>query len=504
MSRRAWSWILLVFAATGALYILSLGRTPLLVHSEIRCWRIAQGMLDTGDYLVPRLGDELRTQKPPLYYWMTCAAAKLRGDQTLFTHRFPSVLAAFGVLLIVLQWCREVGFTLAQALFSLFSLGTTYLFIVHARRGSFEMSLTLFCSVTLYALYRLREGFRWSYGSLAAICFGLGFLTKATPVFVFVALPFAAWLVLQKRLVKVLRDWRFYALFLLAMVIGLSWYAVVMQRVPEARRIIVGEALLPLGVEDEEVKTATHYAPPWFFILGIWRTAFPISLLLPVVVAEGWRRRGFEPGSAWRLMILAVLLPFLVFSVIPQKQDHYLLPIFPLLALLGTHSATVGLQRATGFSPKWVWFAGWVVVPLLVIAASLATFGLHVVADTALVVAALAGVAILASAGVAVVALKRGSLSQASSALLAGVFLSMICYFALLRPIEDGFHSGRIFLSKKYNEQAWEDKFRRYPWLRTALKAEKGESKVDRERRREQKLLDPNRPKKKKDSGRTN
>jgi 4-amino-4-deoxy-L-arabinose transferase-like glycosyltransferase len=460
-------------------------------------------MLQSGDYLVPRIGTELRTQKPPLFYWIACAAAKLHGSQTLVTHRIPSVLAAFGVLFLVLQWCRQLGFSHAQKFFALCSLATTYRFIVHARRGSFEMPLTFFCSLALYALYQLNNGFRWRYAAIAAVCFGLGFLTKATPVFLFVPLPFAAWLLLQKRLKPVLSDWRFYALFVLAMLIGLSWYAVIMQRVPEARRIITGEALLPLGVEDEEVKTATHYAMPWFFLLGIWRTAFPISLLLPLIVRDAWKQRGFQASSASRLMLLGIGLPFIVFSAIPQKQDHYMLPVFPLIALLGTQVAGAALQRPSRFAFNWMRFAEWLLLVIVLATAAASGFAMRVIADYPVGLAILAALAIAATGFAAVPNLVRGRFGPAVFPLLAGVFLVMVCYFTLVRPIEDGFHSGQIFLTKKYNQQAWDQKFSRYPWLRTALKVEKGESRLDHKRRREQKLHDPNRPRKKKDSGHT-
>jgi hypothetical protein len=475
---RIWSF-LLVAAAICLLYFTSLGRTPLLTNSEIRCHDIARNMYESGDYLVPRYDQQLRTQKPPLFYWLACASAKLAGNFTLFTLRLPAALAAFCVLGIVSQWCRDLKLSWLQAVLAIGGLATTYLFVLHARRGSFEMPLTLFCALSFYACYRLMSGFRWSWAVIAAISFGLGFLTKATPVFLFVPLPFLGWLLLQRRLGRVVRDWRFYVLFVLAMLIGISWYAAVMAHEPQARRIVFAEAVLPLGVEDEEVKTATHFASWWFFLAGIWRSAFPICLFLPLIAVQAWKERGYVAASEWRLLLFGILAPLIVFSVIPQKQDHYLLPVFPYIALLGVHSVRWAVSAGNSAAAVLVRAAASLLAVVVFCLSLFIAVGTRLVADAPLVVAVALGLVAAALGLYSGSALWRHKTAHAALASLTGVFLGMFCYFGLIRPVEDAFHSGEIYALPGYNAMEWDLKFERYPLLRLVLKADKGLKKQE-------------------------
>src|SRR5262245_56269016 len=98
----------LVGVMAALLYFTSLGRSPLLINAEIRCYGITEAMLQSHDYLVPRLNTVLRTQKPPLLYWMACAASKMVGRFNVFALRLPSVVAALGILYICVLWCREL------------------------------------------------------------------------------------------------------------------------------------------------------------------------------------------------------------------------------------------------------------------------------------------------------------------------------------------------------------------------------------------------------------
>src|SRR5262249_46235179 len=47
---------------------------------EARAAQNAQGILDTGDWVLPQLYDQRpELQKPPLFYWLVAGFARLRG-----------------------------------------------------------------------------------------------------------------------------------------------------------------------------------------------------------------------------------------------------------------------------------------------------------------------------------------------------------------------------------------------------------------------------------------
>src|SRR5262249_24132859 len=115
-------------------------------------------------------------QKPPLYYWMVAALARLRGSGVdAWDVRLPAALSAAGcvALLVWLGWMRgrlEMGLAAGAV------LATAPRFTGLAGIGLVDMPLTLAVSACLTAFYmaRQREGRdRWlllviAYAALAA------------------------------------------------------------------------------------------------------------------------------------------------------------------------------------------------------------------------------------------------------------------------------------------------------------------------------------------------
>src|SRR5438046_1994947 len=74
-----------------------------------------------------------------------------------------------------------------------------------------------------------------------------------------------------------------------------------------------------------------HRGPPGYYLLTVWATFFPWSLLLPAAIVQGFKRRHIP---VIRFCLAAVIGPWLMFEIVQTKLPHYLLPIFPPLALL--------------------------------------------------------------------------------------------------------------------------------------------------------------------------
>src|SRR2546423_4951536 len=91
-------FLLICFAA--AVYLLGNGRVALWDRDEPRYAQTSRQMLRSGDWVVPRLLDEVRTAKPIFIYWCQASAMKVFGDdveqgsqRTGFAARFPSAVA---------------------------------------------------------------------------------------------------------------------------------------------------------------------------------------------------------------------------------------------------------------------------------------------------------------------------------------------------------------------------------------------------------------------------
>jgi 4-amino-4-deoxy-L-arabinose transferase-like glycosyltransferase len=74
-----------------------------------------------------------------------------------------------------------------------------------------------------------------------------------------------------------------------------------------------------------------HQGPFGYYIVSVWPTFLPWSLLLPAALVLGWQRRGEMHA---RFALAAVLGPWLMLEEVRTKLPHYLLPAFIPLAFL--------------------------------------------------------------------------------------------------------------------------------------------------------------------------
>src|SRR5688572_6730627 len=84
--------LVLGLAGAAALYLVGNGSVGLWDRDEPRYAQTSRQMLLGGDWVVPRLYDEVRTAKPVFIYWCQAAAMRWLGD-TAFAARLPSVVA---------------------------------------------------------------------------------------------------------------------------------------------------------------------------------------------------------------------------------------------------------------------------------------------------------------------------------------------------------------------------------------------------------------------------
>src|SRR5437764_4291049 len=84
------------------LFFHRLGDRDLSSSHEARAAQHAQMMLDTGDWLLPRLFDKrVELQKPPCYYWCVALLGWLRGGVDAWCVRLPAALAALATVLLL-------------------------------------------------------------------------------------------------------------------------------------------------------------------------------------------------------------------------------------------------------------------------------------------------------------------------------------------------------------------------------------------------------------------
>ncbi len=361
-----------LLAATAFVLLFRLGEAPVDVTAEHRVDVVMRTMVASGDWLLPRMGDELRLNKPPLAYWLSAGLAELGLGPTKLALRLPSALAALALLAAAYAWGKRLGGA-RLGLLAAGLLATMESFLALGRRGVAEMLLAAACTGAFLLWPELVERRRRSLLPLFALCVGIGCLAKATAALFVLGLPIAVDLTRRGLWREALR-WKNSRWLVAALVLGFAWYGVAFASGVEAREQIKNYALLPLGLGDGAVERgAKHYRPVYYFFGVLLQAAGPAILLGALFLARSARPRRAELDAERSWPWIVLLSIFVGFSLLPQKQKHYLLPLLPALALVLAQAALrLGTARE---EERRLWLRGFAVLALLAGAAALAVLG---------------------------------------------------------------------------------------------------------------------------------
>ena len=346
----------------AAVYLVGNGRTQLFDRDEPRYAQCSRQMLQSGDWVVPRLYDEIRAKKPPGIYWCQATAMKLLGDNA-FSARLPSSLAMALTLtvLAVVLW-RETG--AERTLWMLFVFATSALTIYSAKVAMTDSVLLLWTTIALLCIYRLWRGVgAWPAVIVLSISIGAAGLVKGPfilgvlagtvvllvllaaldrwsarrkreapePIFPLERFPLSYQTQLPKEPPQVLRKSMSFAiklavgLVIIAMMI-VPWLVMVHHREPNFLRASTRDAMEHLQSGSEG-----HTGPPGYHLALIWVTFLPWSILLPLSIVLAFRNRR-DPQV--RFALAAVLGTWIFVEILQTKLPHYILPAFPWLSFL--------------------------------------------------------------------------------------------------------------------------------------------------------------------------
>src|SRR6266480_319087 len=91
--------LLIVLLVWAAIYLPALGSLEIKGEEGRRILPAVQ-MLETGNYVVSKVGSESYVRKPPLINWLVAGSFKIFGQRNEWTARLPSVLCVLAVALV--------------------------------------------------------------------------------------------------------------------------------------------------------------------------------------------------------------------------------------------------------------------------------------------------------------------------------------------------------------------------------------------------------------------
>jgi 4-amino-4-deoxy-L-arabinose transferase-like glycosyltransferase len=328
--------LLVALLSTAAIvYAMPVGRRPIGISDEARQALLAEDTLRHGLRLPARVRDEPDLQKPPLFFWSVALAALPSGHVSDRNASIPSVVAALAALLGVFFLGRQLS-GVHTGFLALAILATSPGFFLRSHQVLPDMMLTAWLTWALVFLLRGLRSLPPRLGYLAGFypCVAGAHWTKGFPCLMVIPAGVAALAVsVGVRKVPLFRPVTGLALVALT---ALPWV------VPYSRTP---------GRESSET-VSLWYALTWYLNHFRHHPSVPFTdglveflpwTLWLVPAAVWWRltpdRQAYRPVLAWTATFLLLL------GLSVYQRAHYLLPVYPLLALFVAASVTTVASR---------------------------------------------------------------------------------------------------------------------------------------------------------------
>lgn len=326
-------WIAISLSAIYGVALVNHGLVPSM---EPRFAEVVREMIASGQWLIPVKNGVPYVEYPPLYYWLAIVGKQL-GLPMLVAIRLPSYVALIAWVLLLGRWQKFiapdwpdyayalVGAALPLLLFQFGIAQTDGLLVLGTLLAFYGYAAHKIDPVTQHFPWWL-----WAGVALATAAKGPVGLACTLPVFVLDTCwgcNLGADSGHRPRLKSVLAELLRLAWLrglLLVLLVTVPWY--IAAGTYHGWNFV--HALLIDQNFDRYIVGYSHPQPWWYYLKTISYDFFPLSLLLPVGLAQAFRRRKeFGP----RLVLTWAIFTVLFFSISGSKQGKYLLPVAPAL-----------------------------------------------------------------------------------------------------------------------------------------------------------------------------
>lgn len=325
--------------------ILHINRVPLF-HEEPRRAIIAQEMILTGDYILPKVYQEFYHKKPPLHNWLIAAVSIRDGIVSNFNARIVSVVSLLLVGITVYLLLLRISVDMAFVAF-IISVTNYSMLYEYGNKAEPEILQVLFTWLAYFFYIKNPADIR--YITISSVCMGLGILTKGvSPLF------FYPGLVLHALLNPEIRIKRLKSLFfhlVLSSVLPLTWVVWYYFRT-DSHSFINGFLFEVGGRAKGNFRKFFSYLLiyPWEVLAAL----LPWSLVLFFTF-----KKEKVKDEVYESSFLIFASSFLIFMITAGSRSRHLMPAFPFFAIVSAFHISPHKPLNQTFSRLSLWvFSG--------------------------------------------------------------------------------------------------------------------------------------------------
>jgi 4-amino-4-deoxy-L-arabinose transferase-like glycosyltransferase len=347
-------------------------------RDEARFAQATKQMIENGDYIDIRFQDDVRYKKPVGIYWLQAAAVRAgealgvpQARTSIWLYRIPSLAGALAAVLLT-YWTALAFVSRRNACLAASMLAASIMLGIEARLAKTDAVLlaTVVAAIGVMAREYTRRDTAAPGLLLPAVFWSAvaaGVLIKG-PLIVMIVAFAAVVLVVVDRSAAWLARLRPLAGVAWLLLLVLPWFIAILGRAGDAFLVgsVRGDLMSKLSGGSEG-----HWAPPLTYLVLFWLTFWPAAPLAALAAPAAWRYRR-EPVVRF---LLAWLVPaWIVFELVPTKLPHYVLPLYPAIAILTAWA----IEREALSAKRWIaritvhWPIVAAVLPILAIVAVIA------------------------------------------------------------------------------------------------------------------------------------
>lgn len=348
-------WVALVCATLYVCYFSHLGVLGFIGPDEPRYAWIARDMMETHDWVTPRLYGKPWFEKPPLFYWGAALCFKWLGVSEAAA-RLPSAISALFATL-ALAWLAMRLYDAETARWLLLLLPTTAGMIGFSHAAATDMpfsallTMAMACAAVVVGLTRdentpILPRTPWLALALFGLFLGLAVLAKGPAALLLCGAAVFLWALATKRKHDAIRLLHPVAIAAFCAT-ALPWYIRCARRNPDFLRAFLIEHNFKryFTHEFQHIQPLWFYAPVVLIALLPWTAVFLWGAIHGAIRLV---RTRYAKESTWFLICWAGFC-LIFFSLSQSKLPGYILPALPAFVLLLAHSLS-GIEKI----PRWL------------------------------------------------------------------------------------------------------------------------------------------------------